>query len=40
MLAQVDELLDETLTEIGQIEGDSNRVDSYEYAVELERRMK
>lgn len=32
MIAEVDELLDETLTEIGAIEGDNNRLDSVEYA--------
>jgi len=32
VLAEVDELLDETLTEIGPVEGElSKRVDSYEY---------
>jgi len=40
MLAEVDELLDETLTEMGTIDGDNNRVDSVEYAVELDKRMK
>ena len=32
MLAEVDELLDETLTEIGTIDGENNRVDSVAYA--------
>jgi len=40
MLAEVDELLDETLTEIGTIDGDNNRVDSVGYAEEYERKMK
>ena len=40
MIAEVDELLDETLTEIGQIEGDNNRLDSVEYAAQLDQRMK
>jgi len=40
MLAEVDELLDETLTEIGSIDGDNNRVDSVEYAVQLDKKMK
>ena len=40
MLAEVDELLDETLTEIGTIEGDNNRVDSVAYAEQLERKMR
>ena len=40
MLAEVDELLDETLTEIGTIDGGVNRVDSEQYAEQLERRMK
>ena len=40
MLAEVDELLDETLTEIGTIDGDNNRVDSVAYAEELDRKMK
>ena len=40
MLAQVDELLDETLTEIGQVEGDTRRLDSYEYAAQLDKKMK
>lgn len=39
MIAEVDELLDETLTEIGTIEG-NNRVDSVAYAEELDRKMK
>ena len=42
MLAEVDELLDETLTEIGTIEGEgaANRLDSVEYAEQFDRRMK
>lgn len=40
MLAEVDEFLDETLTEIGTIDGDHNRVDSVAYAEELDRKMK
>ena len=40
MIAEVDELLDETLTEMGAIEGDNNRVDSIEYAATMEKRMK
>ena len=40
MLAQVDELLDETLTEMGQVEGDTRRLDSYEYAAQLDKKMK
>jgi len=40
MLAEVDELLDETLTEIGTIDGDNNRVDSVRYAEEVEKRMR
>ena len=40
-LAEVVELVDETLTEIGPIEGGiSNRVDSVEYGVELEKRLR
>ena len=42
-LAEVDELLDETLTEMGAIEDASpgaHRVDSVEYSKEMERRMK
>ena len=40
MLAEVDELLDETLTEMGQVEGDTRRLDSIEYQVELDRKLK
>lgn len=40
MIAEVDELLDETLTEIGTIEGDNNRVDSVAYAEEFDRKMR
>ena len=40
MLAEVDELLDETLTEIGTIDGDNHRVDSVGYAEELDRKLK
>ena len=40
MLAEVDELLDETLTEMGQVEGDTRRLDSVEYQVELDRKLK
>ena len=41
VLAEVDELLDETLTEIGPIEGElSKRVDSVEYQVELAEKIK
>ena len=36
MIAEVDELLDETLTEIGAIEGDINRLDSVEYATQID----
>lgn len=41
-LAEVVELVDETLTEIGPIDGGalSHRVDSIEYGVELEKRLK
>ena len=39
MLAEVDEFLDETLTEIGQVEMSHNRVDSVEYAEAFERKM-
>ena len=41
VLAEVDELLDETLTEIGPYENElSRRVDSVEYAEELREKMK
>lgn len=40
MIAEVDELLDETLTEIGTFEGENNRVDSVAYAEEFDRKMK
>jgi len=40
MLAEVDELLDETLTEMGAVEGDTRRLDSVEYSVERDRRLK
>ena len=40
MLAEVDELLDETLTEIGTMPVQSNRLDSVEYAAEVDRRLK
>lgn len=40
MLAEVDELLDETLTEMGTVEGNTRRLDSVEYQVELDRHMK
>lgn len=40
MLAEVDELLDETLTEMGQVEGgDTRRLDSIEYQVELQSKL-
>ena len=40
-LAEVEELLDETLTEIGPYENElSRRVDSVEYAEELREKMK
>lgn len=39
-LAEVDELLDETLTEMGQVEGgDTRRLDSVEYQVELQSKL-
>ena len=40
MIAEVDELLDETLTEIGAIEQADMRLDSVEYAAEIDKRMK
>lgn len=40
MLAEVDELLDETLTEMGEVEGVSRRLDSVEYQIEYDRRSK
>ena len=40
MLVQVDELLDETLTEVGTFDGENNRVDSVAYAEEIERKLK
>jgi len=40
MLAEVDELLDETLTEIGAFDGENNRVDSVAYAEEIDRKLK
>ena len=40
MLAEVDELLDETLTEMGQMEGETRRLDSVEYQVELDKKLK
>ena len=40
MLAEVDEFLDETLTEIGAVESNNNRVDSVEYAIEFEQKFK
>ena len=40
MLAEVDELLDETLTEMGEVEGATRRLDSVEYQVEYDRRAK
>ena len=40
MLAEVDEFLDETLTEIGAVETSNNRVDSVEYAEAFEKKVK
>lgn len=40
MLAEVDELLDETLTEVGTFDGENNRVDSVAYAEEIDRKLK
>lgn len=39
-LAEVSELLDETLTEIGKMVGNNFSVDSVEYAAQHENRMK
>ena len=40
MLAEVDELLDETLTEMGEVEGATRRLDSVEYQIELNNKLK
>ena len=40
MLAEVDEFLDETLTEIGAVEMSHNRVDSVEYAEAFDRKVR
>ena len=40
MLAEVDEFLDETLTEIGATEMSHKRVDSVEYAEAFERKFR
>ena len=41
LLVEVDELLDETLAEIGPVDGhNTQRLDSEEYNTSLERRMK